>query len=108
MVLKGFRAEAGNHVRAYGAVRDEFADLRHAVEIPLAGVTAPHFLKYAVGAGLDREMDVVADVRVARHSLDNLIADVLRVGSGETHAQQRVHLGHEREQLGKGRTFIVI
>ena len=101
MVLLGLSAEACDHVSGDAAVRNHAPDLLHSLEVPFAVVFSSHLLQHDAAAGLYREMDVLADVLVHRHSVDHLVADVLRVRSREAYAEFGAHLRHHLKKLGE-------
>ena len=101
MVLLGLSAESCDHVCCQAAVRNNAADLRNPLQIPLAVVFAAHLLQHDAAAGLDRQVDVLADVLIHRHCVDDLVADVLRVRRRESDTELRAYLGHHLEQLGE-------
>ena len=80
VILNGFPAESGYHVRSQSTVRNHTPYLLDPFHVPLSGVFSPHLFQHNVAAALDRQMDVLAYVLIPCHSVDDFIADVLRVG----------------------------
>ena len=67
-VRLGLPREADDDVGRDRAVRDVLADQRDAVEVALAAVGAAHPLEDPRGAGLQRQVDVLADRLAARRA----------------------------------------
>ncbi len=101
MVFLRFRAKTGNHVRGKAAVRHNAADFGHALQVPLPVVLAAHQFQHPGTAALYRQVDVVADIGMSGHGFNDLVADILGVGRGKTHAKVRRHGCHALEQAGK-------
>ena len=74
MVLFGLAAEAGDDIGGDGAVGQVAAYGIDAVQIPFARVAAVHAFQHAAAAALHGQMDILADVVVARHDLQQLVA----------------------------------
>ena len=105
MVLLCLGAEPGDHVRGDSAARQNLPDHRHTLKIPLGGVASPHLLQKPVAARLDRQMNMIADVVVPCHRLDQLVTDVLGMIGGETHSQLRADPGDHLQQFRKVTSF---
>ncbi len=85
-VLLRLAGEADDDVGRQGDVGDAGADHLDAVEESLARVGAAHRLQDAAAAGLERQVDVLADrVELSVH-VDDVLLDVLRVRRGVAHA----------------------
>ena len=108
VVLLRLRAEACDYIGRYRAVGHQLADFIYTLEVPGCRVAATHLLEDAVGPGLDREVDMVADVGVTGHGLEHLVRNVLRVRGRETHAHLGAHLRDHREQPGKRSPFEIV
>ena len=81
------------------------ADQRDAVHVALARVGAPHRLQDPRRAGLERQVDVLADRRQLGVGADHVLAHVLRMRArvaDPAHAVERVELA---EQLGERRSL---
>ena len=95
--------EADDDVRGERHVRDVLADQRDAVEVALARVGAPHGLEDAARAGLQRQVDVLADRRELGVGADHVLAHVLRVRAGVADARDAVDRVDRGEQVGERR-----
>ena len=94
MVFFGLGTESGYHVGGDAAARKYLADLPDPLHVPFTGVAPSHLLEQAVAAGLDRKMNMLADVVAGRHSLKERVAYVLGVVCRETDPERRVYPGH--------------
>ena len=85
-VVLGLAGEADDDVGAEGDVGDRGAHAGDEVEVALAGVGAAHRLEDARRAGLERQMDVLADGVALGDRGDHRLAEVLRVRAREADA----------------------
>ena len=79
-VLLGLPREPDDDVRGDRHVGDVLAQQRDAVHEPPAVVRAAHGLEDAAGAGLQRQMHVLADARQVRVRTDHVLPHVRRCG----------------------------
>ncbi len=100
-VLLGLPREADDDVGRQRAVGDVLADQRHAVEVALAGVGAPHALQDRARAGLKRQMDVLAQRRQLGVRADHVLAHVLRVRARVADPLDAGHRVDAAQQLGE-------
>ncbi len=101
MILFRFRGEPGDDVRGKGDVRNQLANLCDPLHVVFHRIGAVHQLQHAVGAGLHRQMDVVADVPPLRHRLDQLVRHVLRMRCRIADPDFRIDRGCGGKQVGK-------
>ena len=87
MVLLRLGAETGDDIGREAAVGHHAADLGDPLQVPFAVIFPPHLLQHPGAAGLHGKMDVLADIVVRGHRFDDFVADVFRMGSGETDSQ---------------------
>ena len=71
------------------------------LEILLTGVFAVHALEDGVRATLYAEVQVIADVLVRSHCLDDLVCEVVRVGGREADAHVWGGFGDDGQQIGE-------
>ncbi len=71
------------------------------LEVVGAGVAASHPPQHPVGARLDGEVQVGADVLVAPDLLDHARREIARVGGDEAQARQAVQRRHRGQQVGE-------
>src|SRR5947209_5747807 len=80
-VILALAGKADDDVGRQRRVRDVLADQRHAVQIPLAVIRAPHRLEDARAARLQRQVDVLAYARQLGVRADHVLAHVLGMGA---------------------------
>ena len=73
-----------------------------ALEVPVAGVLALHGLEDGGAAGLDGEMDVVAEGGDGVDDVDDVAGEVARVRGGEADALDAVDFAYGGEEFGEG------
>ena len=100
-ILLRLGVEAAEEVGRDRTVREDAPDGGDAVEIPLAGVFAVHNPEDTRAAGLRREVDVTAKVRVRGHDAEGFVAHILRVGSYEADAHLGDGLGDALQEFGE-------
>ncbi len=99
MVRVGLAGKSRQHVgrqRELGHGRAQAAD--DAAEV-VDRVAAAHPLEHDIGAGLQRQVDVLADLRLVRDRGDDVVGEVDRVGRREADALDAVDAAHRAEQL---------
>ena len=84
------------------------AQLRHAVEIPLARVAAQHALEHARRSRLHRQMNVLADRVHLGDGRDDAIREVVRVRTGEANPANAVDGADRAKQVGEIELAVVI
>ena len=89
-VLLGLAGEPDDDVGRDRDVGDRGADRVEPTEVSLAPVRAPHRLEHAVGARLQREVDVLADGRRLGHRVDHVGGEVVRMRRREPHPSDAV------------------
>lgn len=72
----GFAGEAGDDVGADGGMREAFADELDAAGVVLGAVPAVHGSEDAVGAGLQRHVEVLGDAIDPGEEFDEILGDV--------------------------------
>ena len=82
-------------------IGDVLADQRDAVEIALAVVGAAHRLQDAARAGLQRQVDVLADARQLGVGANHVLAHVLGMGARVADALDAVERIERVQQLGE-------
>jgi hypothetical protein len=97
----GLAGEADDHVAGDGDVALGGVDPAHALEVPVAGVLAGHGLENGGGAGLDREMDVVAEGGGGVDGLDDVAGEVAGVRGGEADAADAWEFTNGDEEFGE-------
>ena len=85
----GLAAEADDDVGRDGDVRDGAADAVEPLEVVLDRVLPAHPLEDAVVAGLDGQVERLADRRAVGHGIDQPIREVPRVRGDEPEAWDR-------------------
>ena len=103
-VRLGLAGEADDDVRGDRRVRHRRAHLGQDRQVPLTAVGAAHRPEHPIGAGLQRHVQLVADVGRGRHRVDHVVGEVLRVRPGEPHPLQPVDPAAGAEQLAERRT----
>ena len=73
-----------------------------ALEVPVAGVLALHGLEDGGAAGLDGEMDVIAEGRDGVDCVDDVFGEVAGVGGREADALDAVDFAYGGEEFGEG------
>ena len=101
-VVGGFAREADDDVGRNRDVAAGGLDPADALEVPVAGVLAGHHLEDAGGAGLDGQVDVVAEGRRGVDGVDDVAGEVARVAGGEADAADAGDLADGGEQFGEG------
>ena len=72
-------AKAGYHIRRYRAVGHIPSNRGYAVQIPSRVIVPIHQLQHPVAPTLHRQMDAFANIVIARHHLQQFVAQILRV-----------------------------
>ena len=93
--------EADDDVGGEGDAGDGRADPLDQAQVALGAVGAAHRLQHAGGAGLQRQVQVLADGLALGHGCDHVVAHVLRVRAGETDARDPVHRVQVAEQTAE-------
>ena len=99
VILIRLAAEPGNDVRRNDAVRKDLPDLIDPCQILLPGIFAIHLLQHRGTAGLDRKMDMLADIVVHRHHIEHVVAHIFGMRSRKTDAHRGVEQSHLLQQL---------
>ena len=86
MILFDLGTVTRKNVCGQTAIRHNPANGRHAVQIPFTGVLAVHQFQDTVASALHRQMDMPAHIGFFRNDTQRVVAHILRMGSGETHA----------------------
>ena len=89
MILLRLTAETCYDVGSYGTIRHGLANSCDTVQIPFPGIAATHLLQHHIAAGLDRQMDMTADIVILGHHVYHLVADIFRMGSRITDTKFR-------------------
>ena len=71
VILLRLAAESGYYIGADGAVRQNFPYFGHPLQIGFPGIFPVHFKQHRVASRLDREMDMIADVRIHGHGVQH-------------------------------------
>jgi len=74
----------------------------NALEVPVAGVFTLHGLEYGGAAGLDGEMDVVAEGRNGVDDVDDIAGEIAGMRGGKADALDAVDLTDRGEKLREG------
>ena len=88
VLLLRFVCKARDKVGGDGAIGHIATDSRNTLQVPLASILTIHTLEHLRRARLSRQVDSLADIGHRRHSLQQLVADILGVRCGETNTQQ--------------------
>ena len=86
MVAGRFAGEAGDDVGADGGVREVFADELDAAGVVLGAIPAMHGGEDAVGAGLQRHVEVLGDALRGSKQRDQILRDVERLDRADAQA----------------------
>ena len=105
MVFLRLGAETGDDIGREAAVRHHAPDLGDTLQVPLPVIFPAHLLQHPGAAGLHGKMDVLADIVVRGHRFDDFVADVFRMGSGETDSQFGADGRHAHNGVRVARTF---
>ena len=100
-----FAHKTANHVRRNPVKRVLAAQLLDNREVLLHVVLAAHLLEHGVGAALDGDVRVVADLRVVQQHVDEFVRVVPRVRARKADAADAFDFGNLREEVGKIATF---
>ncbi len=84
----GLAREADDDVGGEGDTGDGGAEAGEDLQVAATAVAAAHQAQDTVRAGLEREVDVLAQGTAGGHGLDHVVAEVLGVGAGEAEALQ--------------------
>ena len=84
----GLAREPDDDVGGEGDAGDGGAEVGEDLQVAAAAVAAAHQAQDPVRAGLEREVDVLAQGAAGSHGLDHVVAEVLGVGAGEAEALQ--------------------
>ena len=87
--------------RAQHDVVDALAQLLHELARHAPRVTAAHALQHRVADVLERDVDVLDDLRLARDRVDQIVVERARERVVETDPLDAVDLAHRAEQLGE-------
>ena len=85
--------------RDVGNPRTQHGDL---LPEDLLRVAAHHALQHRVAAGLERQVELLADGGLGRHDFDEVFGDVDGVRRSEAHAANPVHAGHGLQEAREG------
>ena len=99
VILLGLAGKADDDIGGDGDVRAGGADAADELEIFLRRVGAMHRLEDAVGAGLQREMDVLDELRQPGEGLDQIVPEADGMRRGEADALDALDLVDGLEQL---------
>ena len=95
-ILLRLTGETHDDVAGEGDARHGLAGVLDEFQILLNGIVAVHLHQQPVGAALHRQMQVLAQVRLGRNGIDQLMAGVLRVAG---HKADLIIAGHGAEQV---------
>src|SRR5215469_15038957 len=76
MIFTGFTGEADDDIGADGGMWKRFANEFDAASIVRGAIPTMHGAKNAVGAGLQRQMEVWRDARFGGDEIDEVLSDV--------------------------------
>src|SRR6185369_3418884 len=93
--------KADDDVASDGNVALDGLHPRDTLEILFARVETLHRVEHTRGPALDGKMDVVAESRVLVDCIDNVLAKIPRMRSGEAHATDPSHSSDGVEQFGE-------
>ena len=79
----GFAWEAADDVGAEEGIWEDLSDAGEEVAVLVDGVAAVHGFEDAVGAGLDGEVDVLADAGAGGDGVEDVVAEVAGEGGDE-------------------------
>ena len=88
-------------------LRNPASDRFDTAQIPFAGIFAVHGLEHGIASRLNRQMDMAAYVGMGCDYIYRLVAHILRMRSGETHAHFGSEVRYRCEQPGKIRNHVV-
>lgn len=111
MIFGGFARESDDDVSADGSVRERFVNERDALRIMRGAIPAMHGAQNAVGAALQRHMEMWRDARLARDEIDEVPSDVDGFDGTEAKAGERgfiENLADEREERNARREVAAV
>src|SRR5205823_13291052 len=89
-VVVGLTGEADDDVGGDGKIGYERARLAQTGEVALGAVAPMHGREHSIAAGLEWQVEVLADRRHVSHGVDRLGSQVLRVRARVAHATDAV------------------
>ena len=103
----GFAGKADDEVRRQGDVGPHAAQLADLCPVLQGGVAALHGRQHPVGTRLHRQVQMVDQFRHLNVGVDQVAAELERVGGGVADAVDALDLGHVVDQLGEVRLVVV-
>ncbi len=100
-VVLRLAGEPHDDVGRHRQVGDGGARRGEPLEVARRGVPAPHGAQHPVAAGLQRQVQLLADLGRLRHGLDRLGPEILGVRTGEADAPDALHRADSAQQLGE-------
>ena len=100
-ILLGLAGEADDDVAGEGHAGDLLAGVVHQFQVLRRRVMAVHLLQQPVAAGLHRQVDVLAQVRLRGDGVDEFMAGVLGVAGHKADLVVAGHGAQQVEQVGK-------
>jgi len=98
VVCLGFAGESGDDVGTDGGVREAFVDERDAAGVVFGAIPAVHGGEDAVGARLQRHVEVLGDAIVGDEKFDEVLGDVLRLDGADAEAFDRGFIEDAEEE----------
>ena len=93
-VLLRLAREPHDDVGRHRQVGDGRTRRTESLQVPLRGVAASHGTQHTVAPGLQRQMQLLADLGRLRHGLDRLRPQVLGMRAGEADTPDALHGAH--------------
>jgi len=98
-ILLGLPGETHDQVRRQHDVRHSLPQPVHQCQVPFVRIAAVHLCQNAVGAGLRRQVQVMADLGQFGKAADQFVRQILRVGSHHADAADALHFVHAAQEL---------
>ena len=100
-ILGRFPGKADDDIRGNADIRTSPPQAGHPFEVLVPSIAAPHGGQDAIGAGLHRQVDMIAELGQITEAIDEFIGQILGMGGDETHPLQPGDVFDPAQQFGE-------
>ena len=99
--LLGFSGEAYDHVTGQNKLRHDGFGVADLTQVGLPVIVPVHGLQHPGGAGLEGQMELLGDLRILRHGVEELSGGISGVAGHEPDQKVSGELGDLSQKVGK-------